>query len=188
MNFTSPADARVYLFDQVQSESLRKHCLTVGQVMRWFATEYWKLVEAEANTWEVCGILHDADYEKHPTTDPVSGHPFVGVAALKALGCPQEILDAILGHVTYANTARITPMAKTLFAVDELSGFVTACTLVRPDKSVASLEVSSVTKKLKNKEFAKGCNREDMLLGAQEMGKELPALIELVISAMRAAC
>jgi putative nucleotidyltransferase with HDIG domain len=130
-----------------------------------------KLAPAEADRWIVCGLLHDFDYEKHPNTEHSSteGHPMTGVKHLATLGVDVEILDAILGHAHYANVPRVSPMAKTLFAVDELAGFIVACAKVRPD-GLASLEPKSVKKKLKDKSFAAAVSREDIAVGIAELG------------------
>ncbi|NLD42794.1 MAG: HAD family hydrolase, partial [Chloroflexi bacterium] len=132
--------------------------------------------------WAATGLIHDFDYEQHPTADE---HPLAGVAILEERGWPEEVIEAIKGHATYLNVPRNTLMAKTLFAVDELTGLVTACVLVRPDRSIASLEVKSVRKKWKDKAFACGVNREDIELGVAELGVELSAHVGVVIEALK---
>lgn len=168
--------ALALLFEYTKTESLRKHALAVEAAMIWYAREFFKTTEVER--WGVCGLLHDFDYEMFPDE-----HPKKGNTILKDAGYDSEITDAILGHCSLV--PRTTDMAKTLFAVDELSGLITASVYVRPDKSIATLEVSSVNKKMKDKAFARGCNREDIKLGAEELGLELPVHIGNVITAMR---
>jgi putative nucleotidyltransferase with HDIG domain len=135
----------------------------------------------DADLWRITGLLHDMDYERHPTP---AEHPFVGVRELERLGYPEEVRTAILGHALYSGVPRETPMAKTLFAVDELAGFVTAVALVRPDK-LEGMTAKSVIKKLKDRAFAAAVSRDDIHLGVQELGIELPVHIENVIEALR---
>ena len=177
-------DAATLLESYVTSESLRGHCRGVAYCMEWQAKKLG-LTDTDVDRWFVAGLLHDFDYEKYPNPTPPDGHPFKGVEILREKGLDEESLTAILGHALYTNTPRITPMAKTLFAVDELSGLVTASVWVRPDKSIHTLEASSVKKKFKDKAFARGCNREDIKLGAEELGVEMDLLITEVISALR---
>lgn len=132
--------------------------------------------------WGVCGLIHDFDYEEHPTLDE---HPLVGATMLEEMGWPGEVVEAIKGHGINLGIPRRTLMAKTLFAVDELTGFVAACVLVRPDKNIAGLAASSVRKKWKDKAFARAVNREDMELGAAELGVDLVAHIAFVIEALK---
>ncbi|WKW11089.1 HAD family hydrolase [Pseudogemmatithrix spongiicola] len=140
------------------------------------------------NDWAVAGLLHDFDYERYPNDAHAADaeHPAEGVRHLRSLGVSDEICQAILGHAHYTGVARETRMAKTLFAVDELCGLITAAALVRPSKSVLDLEASSVKKRMKDKAFARGVSREDVILGAQELGVELEPHIAFVIEAMRA--
>ncbi len=168
------------------SESLRKHMLAVEAAMVWYARNGGEAYAAEnEETYAVTGLLHDFDYESHPDLGP-EGHPFWGVNYLRQnTDLSEEILDAILGHYTQSGVARTSLLARTLFAVDELSGFVTAATLVRPDKNVMNLEVASVTKKMKDKAFAKGVSREDIRTGTQELGLELEIHVGNVILALR---
>jgi predicted hydrolase (HD superfamily) len=177
------------LIEWTQSESLRKHALGVEACVA-------AMGEAEADRLELAGLertalvelysttalLHDFDYERHPTA---AEHPFVGVRELERLGWPEEMRTAILGHAQYSGVARETHLAKALFACDELSGFLTACALVKPTKAIADVEVKSVRKKMKDKAFARGVSREDILLGAAELGVELDALIEFCLAAMK---
>lgn len=136
----------------------------------------------DEDLWAVTGLLHDMDYERHPSLEE---HPFRGVEALRAAGYPEEMLEAILGHATYSGVPRTTRMAKTLFAVDELSGFVVAVALVRPSKQLADVDVKSVKKKLKDKSFARGCNRDEIAQGAEELGVDMDEHIGTVIGALQ---
>jgi putative nucleotidyltransferase with HDIG domain len=166
------------------SESLRGHMLAVEGAMRAYAEQFGEEVER----WGLTGLMHDFDYERHPNEahDPNDGHPSTGVKHLRALGYPEDVLEAIMGHGDYTGVPRVSRMAKTLYAVDELCGLVTACALVRPSKSVNDLEVSSVKKKMKDKAFARGVNRDDVTRGAAELGVEMDAHIGVVIQSMRA--
>lgn len=172
------------LHDWVQSESLRKHCYAVADSMKHFA----QLRGADVDLWEAVGLLHDMDYERHPNAEqsPTEGHPFVGVAWLREHGWSEEICRAILSHASYANTSRETPLEKTLYAVDELSGFVIAVARVRPSKSIHEVDVAAVKKKMKDKAFARAVNRQDIVRGAAELGTELENVIAEVINALRA--
>jgi putative nucleotidyltransferase with HDIG domain len=165
------------------SDSLRKHMFAVEGAMLAYARQYG---EDEAR-WGLAGLLHDFDYERYPNTAhaPDAEHPSEGVRHLRSLGYPEDILEAILGHADYTGVPRASRMAKTLFAVDELTGLITAAALVRPSRSVIDLEVSSVKKKMKDKAFARGVSREDVVNGAAALGVELDAHIAFVIEAMR---
>jgi putative nucleotidyltransferase with HDIG domain len=176
--------ARAILHDWVQSESLRRHCYAVADSMRHFAP----LSGADADLWEAVGLLHDMDYERHPNQEqsPTEGHPFVGVAWLRGNGWSEEVCRAILSHAAYANVPRETPLERTLYAVDELSGFVTAVARVRPSKSIHEVDVAAVKKKMKDKAFARAVNREDIVRGAEELGMELDHVIAEVIAALKA--
>lgn len=170
--------ARTLLYAWVEAESLRKHCEAVAACMYHFARKQG----ADTDLWCAVGLLHDMDYEKHPNMDESkTGHPFVAVAYLREHGWNDEVCRAILSHAHYAGVERITPLEKTLYAVDELSGFVTAVALVRPDKDIASVSVSSVKKKMKDKAFAAKVSREDIRRGAEELGIPLDDLIQEVI-------
>jgi putative nucleotidyltransferase with HDIG domain len=166
------------------SESLRKHMLAVEAAMRAYAEKFGE----DPDRWGLAGLVHDFDYERFPNEShsPTDEHPSEGVRILRQRGWPEDILRAILGHATYTNVPRETPMAKALFAVDELTGLVTATALVRPSKSLNEVDARSVRKKMKDKAFARGVNRDDVLLGAQELGVDLDAHIQFVIEAMRA--
>lgn len=172
------------LHEYTKNPSLIKHALSVEAAMRWYG-EFFKLSDSQIDDWATAGLLHDFDYELFPNPTPPDGHPFKGNQILKELGYSEEIRDAIMGHAHYTNTARDSLMAKTLFAVDELSGLVTAATLVRPDKNLFTIEAKSVLKKMKDKHFAAGCNRDDIRLGAAELGIELETHISNVILALR---
>jgi putative nucleotidyltransferase with HDIG domain len=175
--------ALAILYEWVQSESLRRHCYAVADSMKHFAS----LSGADTDLWEAVGLLHDMDYERHPNQEqsPTEGHPFVGVAWLRENGWSEEVCRAILSHADYANIARETPLERTLYAVDELSGFVTAVARVRPSKSIAEVDVAAVKKKMKDKAFARAVNREDIVRGAEELGMELDHVIAEVITALK---
>jgi putative nucleotidyltransferase with HDIG domain len=165
------------------SESLRKHMLAVEAAMRAYAKR-WDEDEAR---WGLAGLLHDFDYERYPNAEhsPTQEHPAEGVRILRERGCPEDVLDAILGHAQYTGVTRSSRMARTLFAVDELTGLITATALVKPSKKVADVEASSVRKKMKDKAFARGVSREDVVQGAQELGVDLDEHIRFVIEAMQ---
>jgi putative nucleotidyltransferase with HDIG domain len=176
--------ALTILHEWVQSESLRRHCYAVADSMKHFA----QLRGADADLWEAAGLLHDMDYERHPNQEQSSteGHPFVGVAWLREQGWREEICRAILSHANYSNVSRETALEKTLYAVDELSGFVTAVARVRPSKSIHEVDVAAVKKKMKDKAFARAVSREDIVQGASELGMELDHVIAEVIAALKA--
>jgi putative nucleotidyltransferase with HDIG domain len=172
------------LHEWVQSDSLRRHCYAVADSMRHFA----QVRGADADLWEAVGLLHDMDYERHPNQeqDPTEGHPFVGVATLREQGWSGEVCRAILSHADYSGVPRETPLERTLYAVDELSGFVTAVARVRPSKSIHEVDVASVKKKMKDKAFARAVNRDDIMRGAAELGMPLEDVIGGVIAALQA--
>jgi putative nucleotidyltransferase with HDIG domain len=172
------------LHEWVQSQSLRRHCYAVADSMKHFAQQSG----ADADLWEAVGLLHDMDYERHPNQEqsPTEGHPFVGVAWLREQGWSEEVCRAILSHADYAGISRETPMERTLYAVDELSGFVMAVAWVRPSKSVHEVEVASVKKKMKDKAFARAVNREDITHGAAELGMPVEDVMAGVIKALQA--
>lgn len=178
------ADALALMESWTASDSLRKHMLAVEGAMRAYAQHFG---EDEAR-WGLAGLLHDFDYERHPNNAHAADaeHPAEGVRHLRGLGYPEDVLQAILGHAHYTGVARETRMAKALFAVDELCGLITAAALVRPSRSVLDLEPASVKKKMKDKAFARGVSREDVINGAAELGVELDAHILFVIEALRA--
>ena len=177
------------LTEWTQGESLRKHALGVETcVAAYGAVEADRLgLASEAREelltlYATTALLHDFDYEKHPSLDE---HPFVGVRELERLGWPEATRTAILGHATYSGVPRVTHLDKVLFACDELSGFLTACALVKPTKAIADVEVTSVRKKLKDKAFAKGVNRQDVTQGAEELGVDLDEHIGFCLRAMQ---
>lgn len=180
----SRSDALAILHEYTRSESLAKHMFAVEAAMRWYARHFAR-PEAEIEEWGMTGLLHDFDYEQFPEPTPPDGHPYRGNTILRELGYPEHITRAIMGHATYTGVPRDTLMAKALFAVDELCGLVTASVLVRPDRSIMNLEAKSVAKKMKDKAFARGCNRDDIRLGAEELGIELNQHIANVIEAMQ---
>jgi putative nucleotidyltransferase with HDIG domain len=165
------------------SDSLRKHMLSVEAAMRAYAERFGEDVER----WGLAGLMHDFDYERWPNAahSPDDEHPAAGVRLLRERGFPEDVLQAILGHATYTGVARETRMAKTLFAVDELTGLITATALVKPSRSVHEVDVRSVRKKMKDKAFARGVNRDDVVNGAADLGVELDEHIQFVIDAMR---
>jgi putative nucleotidyltransferase with HDIG domain len=165
------------------SPALRIHMHAVELAMRHFAPRY----QADPEWWGVVGLLHDFDYERFPNPDQSADeeHPSAGVRHLRSLGFPEAGCDAILGHAAFTGVPRHTDLAKVLFAVDELAGFLVACALVRPSKSLADLEAPSVLKKLKDKGFARGVSRDDVRLGAEELGIPLDALIREMLGALR---
>lgn len=171
-------DALTLLHRYTETDSLRKHALAVEQAMRACAGRWG----GDPDRWGICGLLHDFDYEKYPTAEE---HPWVGSRILEDEGWDEELRRAILGHAAYTGVPRDTMMAKALFACDELCGFLTACALVQPTKSIHDVKVSSVKKKLKDKAFARGVNRDDIIQGASELGVELEEHIEFVLAALR---
>ena len=183
MSLPSRADALALVHEYTASESLRKHMLSVEAAMRAYAERYGE----DADRWGLAGLLHDFDYERWPNQehDPERGHPAEGVRILRERGYPEDVLEAILGHATYSGVPRRTTMAKALFAVDELTGLITATALVKPSRSVHEVDARSVRKKMKDKAFARGVNREDVTRGAEELGVDLDEHIQFVIDAMR---
>jgi len=176
-------EALALMQEHTQSPSLRQHMLAVEAAMRAYAVKSGEDVEA----WGLAGLMHDYDYERYPNLEhsPTEGHPAWGVRQLREKGVAEPVCRAILGHGNYTGVPRDTLMAKTLFAVDELCGFLVACALVRPSKSFADLEVSSVKKKLKDKAFARGVNRDEVRQGAEELGVPLDEHITFCIQALR---
>jgi predicted hydrolase (HD superfamily) len=176
-------EALALMQEHTHSPSLRQHMLAVEAAMRAYAAKFGE----DPEPWGLVGLLHDFDYEKFPNQEhsPTDGHPAWGVNLLRSKGVAEPLLRAVLGHANYSGVPRDTQMAKVLFAVDELCGFLVACALVRPSKSFADLEVSSVKKKLKDKAFARGVNREDVRQGAEELGVPLEEHIQFCIEALR---
>jgi putative nucleotidyltransferase with HDIG domain len=165
------------------SESLRKHMLAVEAAMRAYARRFG---EDEAR-WGLAGLLHDFDYERFPNAErsATEEHPSAGVRHLRTLGYPEDVCEAILGHADYTGVPRTTRMARALFAVDELTGMITATALVKPSRSLADVDAVGVRRKMKDKAFARGVSREDVVHGAAELGVELDAHIAFVLEAMR---
>lgn len=182
-NSPSRADALALMESWTASDSLRKHMLAVEGAMVAYARHFGE----DEHRWSLAGLLHDFDYERFPNEAQAADaeHPSEGVRHLRSLGYPEDILQAILGHANFTGVARETRMAKTLFAVDELCGLITAAALVRPSRSVLDLEASSVKKRMKDKAFARGVSREDVVQGAAELGVELEPHIAFVIGALR---
>lgn len=174
---TSRTDAWALLTEYTQSESLRKHALAVEAAMRFYARQSGEDEELWGNT----GLLHDFDYERWPDAPD---HPTQGMHILEERGWPAEMIHAIAGHAPYLNVPRNTSLARTLFAVDELCGFLTACAYVKPSRKIADVEVGSVKKKLKDKAFARSVSREDIRIGTEELGLPLEEHIQNCISAM----
>jgi putative nucleotidyltransferase with HDIG domain len=184
MNALPSRDSSLALLEEfTASDSLRKHMLAVETAMRAYAERFGE----DPEHWGTAGLLHDFDYERWPNDahSPTEEHPSAGVRILRERGYPDDILQAILGHATYTGVPRETRMAKALFAVDELTGLITATALVKPTKSVHDVDVRSVRKKMKDKAFARGVNREDIVVGAGELGVDLEEHIAFVIGAMQ---
>jgi len=185
-----PGDAAAGLFDRdrvlallheyTEGAGLRKHAYGVEAAMRAYARRHG---EDEA-LWGAAGLLHDMDYEKHPTQEE---HPFLGCRILEAKGYPAGLIEAILGHATYSGVPRTSLLAKTLFAVDELSGLITATALVMPNKRLADVTTESVIKKMRTKGFARSVNREEIELGATDLGVPLEEHVTFVLTAMQGA-
>ena len=176
-------DALALMESWTASDSLRKHMLSVEGAMRAYARHFGE----DEERWGIAGLLHDFDYERFPNAAQAADteHPSEGVRHLRSLGYPEDLLQAILGHADFTGVARATLMAKSLFAVDEICGLITAAALVRPSRSVLDLEASSVRKKMKDKAFARGVSRDDVINGAAALGVELDTHIAFVIDAMR---
>lgn len=172
-------EAWALLTAHTSSPNLLKHMLAVEAAMRAYARRFGEDEEA----WGLTGLLHDLDYERHPSQE--AGHPFVGVALLRERGIPEAVCRAILSHADYSGVSRTTQMEKALFAVDELTGFIIAVALVRPTRSLAGVDVPSVQRKMKDKAFARGVRREDIVRGADELGVPLEDHIGFVIEALQ---
>ena len=165
------------------SDSLRKHMLAVEAAMRAYAEKFGE----DPDRWGLTGLVHDFDYERfpNPAHSPSEEHPAEGVRILRSRGWPDDMLEAILGHGNYTGVPRVSRLAKALYAVDELTGLITATALVRPSRSVHEVDARSVRKKMKDKAFARGVNREEVVAGAADLGVDLDEHIDLVIGAMR---
>jgi putative nucleotidyltransferase with HDIG domain len=177
-NMSQREAAWCLLTEFTQSESLRKHALAVEACMRAYARK----TGADEELWGLVGLLHDFDYEKYPSA---ADHPFRGCEILEERGYSEDVRRAILSHAEYSGVARVSPMEKTLFACDELAGFITACALVKPGKSLAEVAAPSVRKKMKDKAFARSVHREDITVGAADLGLDLEEHIAFCIEAMR---
>lgn len=180
MDFRNREQAYSLLVEYTESRSLLKHALAVEASMRAYARKFGE----DPEEWGNVGLLHDFDYEKHPTAE---GHPYVGVEILRQKGFPDRVLRAILAHADYTGVRRESTLDRALYACDEVSGFVTAVALVRPTKSIFDVDVAGVRKKLKDKAFAKGVNRDDVLRGAEELDVPLDEHIAFVIEALKGA-
>jgi putative nucleotidyltransferase with HDIG domain len=176
-------DAWKIVCEFTQSESLRKHMLAVETCVRAYARKNG----ADENAWGLAALLHDFDYERWPNAEHAADreHPAEGAKILRERGYPEEIIRAILSHAEYSGVPRQSSLEHTLFACDELAGFLVACTLVRPSKSILDLEASSVKKRMKDKAFARGVSREDVIKGAEELGVPLDEHITFCIAALR---
>ena len=176
----TPEEAWELVTEWVESASLRKHLLGVEAGMRAYARKY----NGDEELWAVTGLVHDLDYERHPDLDDTeSGHPRTALRLFEELDWPQEVIDAVAGHATFLGVPRETDMAKALFAVDELSGFIAACALVRPT-GIEGMTPKSVKKKLKQPSFAAGVNREEVRQGAEELGVDFDEHVAFLIEAM----
>ena len=171
------------MHEYTPSDALRKHMYAVEGAMRAYAKKY----DEDEEKWGIVGILHDFDYERYPNDarSPTEEHPSAGVKVLRERGYPDDVCEAILGHADYTGVPRTSLMAKILYAVDELCGFLVACTLVRPSKSLQDLKVKSVKKKLKDKGFARAVNRDEVRQGAEQADLQLDEHIQFVIEALR---
>jgi len=178
------AEALALVHEWTQSESLRKHMLSVESAMRAYALRFGEDVEL----WGVTGLIHDFDYERFPNAAQAADqeHPAEGVRQLRARGWPESVCEAVLGHGDYTGVPRTSLMAKTLYACDELTGLITASALVKPSRSVMDVDVGGVRKKMKDKAFARGVNREDVIRGAEALGIPLEEHIGVVLAAMQA--
>jgi putative nucleotidyltransferase with HDIG domain len=162
----------------IANPGLRKHCLAVEAAMRAYARK----LGGDEERWALTGLIHDFDWERHPDA---ARHPMEGVAVLRSLGWPDDICRAVLGHASYSGVPRDTDMARALFACDELCGFLVACALITPERSLAQVEVASVRKKMKRADFARNVNRDDIVAGAAELGVELDEHIAFTLAAVR---
>ena len=166
------------LHEHTETPGLRKHALAVEAAMRAYAGRLGE----DPDLWGATGLIHDFDWERHPDLER---HPMLGVAALRAAGWPEDVCRAVLGHATHSGVPRDTPMARALYACDELCGFVVACALVTPGRALAEVEPASVRKKMKRADFARNVNREDIVAGAAELGADLDEHIAFTLAAMR---
>lgn len=185
MTLPTRSDALAMVHAWTASESLRKHMLAVECAMRAYAVR----LEQDVELWGLTGLIHDFDYEKFPNASLAADaeHPAEGVRVLRAAGWPNDLCDAVLGHAEYTGVPRISLLAKALFAVDELTGLITASALVKPSRAVADVDVPGVRKKMKDKAFARGVNRDDVINGAAALDVPLDEHIGVVLSAMQEA-
>ena len=174
----SREQALALLHEWIQNVNLRKHCYAVEACMRAYARQSG----ADEERWGLTGLIHDFDWERHPDLER---HPMKGVEVLRAAGWPEDVCRAVLGHAVHSGVPRDTPMAKTLYACDEVSGFLVACALVTPGKTLEEVEVPSVRKKMKRADFARNVSRDDMVNGAAELGVDLDQHIAFCLEAMR---
>lgn len=176
-------EALALMHEYTESGALRKHMYAVELAMRAYAQRF----DGDEETWGLVGLLHDFDYGRHPNHEhnATKGHPSFGVGLLRGRGVSEEVLEAILGHAPYTGVPRESRMAKTLFAVDELCGFLVACALVRPSRSLKDLEYKSFKKKFKDKAFARGVSRDDIQLGAEQLGIPMDEHVRFTIEALR---
>jgi putative nucleotidyltransferase with HDIG domain len=176
-------EAWTLLCEHTQNENLRKHALAVEACVRAYARK----TGADEESWGLAALLHDFDYERWPNQEhhPSEGHPSSGAAILRERGLPDETIHAILAHADYTGVPRLSALDHTLFACDEMAGFLTACSLVKPGKTIFEVEADSVKRKMKDKAFARGVSREDLTLGAQELGLPIEEHIAFCIAAMR---
>ncbi len=176
-------DALALMEEWTESVSLRKHMMSVETAVAAYARSFGE----DEDLWAQAALLHDFDYERYPNpARDESGHPWVGAAELRRLGYPESVVDSVLGHADYTGVPRVSRMSQVVAACDELTGLITAAVLVRPDKDIAGLEVSSLKKKFKDKAFARGVNREDVVRGAEDLGVDLWEHVQFVLDAMKA--
>jgi len=172
------AQALALLHEWIANPGLRKHCYAVEAAMRAYA----RARGGDEERWGLAGLIHDFDWERHPDLER---HPVQGVAVLREKGWPEDVCRAVLGHATHTGVPRDTDMAKALYACDELAGFLVACALITPEKSLATVESPSVRKKMKRADFARNVSREDIVAGAAELGVDLDAHIAFTLEALR---
>lgn len=180
MNTTLPGreQALALLHEWIQNPALRKHCYAVEAAMRAYARKFGE----DEERWGLTGLIHDFDWERHPDAER---HPMLGVDHLRSIGWPEDVCRAVLGHATYSGVPRDTPMARALFACDELCGFLVACALVMPTRSLADVQVASVKKKLKRLDFARNVNRDDIVNGTAELGVDPDEHIAFTLEALK---
>lgn len=181
----SREEALALVHEWTQSESLRKHMMSVEVAMRAYARRFGE----DEELWGVTGLIHDYDYERYPNAaqSPDQEHPAEGVRHLRGLGWPESVCEAVMGHGDYTGVPRVSLLAKTLYACDELTGLITASALVKPSRAVADVDVAGVRKKMKDKAFARGVNRDDVIRGAEALGVPLDEHIGVVLGAMQEA-